>query len=601
MRTDILNPGQIFQNPIRYTIPAFQRRYVWTQDDQWEPLWDDVRNTAEISLEEIKRSGDNPVHAANTTNPHFLGAIVIQQRNVPVTDIPQWEVIDGQQRMTTIQLLIDAVQYVFEEHEGADLKRESGRLSGLVTNPEYFIGTDENEVFKLWPTTDDREAFRHAMDNGLATDDFEDKKIVQAHEFFQLQVKEWLGSDPDSVQYRAQALEATVSRMLQMVVIDLTPTDDPHIIFETLNARGTPLEESDLIKNYAIFRSGQADIWGDLSDGWWQEGVRQGRLPRPRIDVLFNYWLVMRTAREVSAGRVFREFRRHADSLPIENVMSEVKRDLGNYRRFLETGPRTRDEEMFLYRVIQVMGLGAITPALLALLTLPDETRNRALQALESFLVRRMICRASTRSYPGLTSVLVGELRKNRLDDADSIITGFLKRQTAESTVWTDDAALAHTLETSPLYRILTRGRLRIVLEGIEEKLRRSSMAEQTDVPRRLTIEHVMPQSWEAHWPLPEDVDRPEGANNRNRLVHTIGNLTLIDGRLNSTMKNAPWQDKRETLDSHSVLLLNSTLLNESRDEDWDEDFIQARSRRMAKLVAEIWPGPDSPVWDRSP
>ena len=87
-------------------------------------------------------------------------------------------------------------------------------------------------------------------------------------------------------------------------------------------------------------------------------------------------------------------------------------------------------------------------------------------------------------------------------------------------------------------------------------------------------------------------------ANNRNRLIHTIGNLTLISGGLNSTLSNAPWQDKRETLGKHSVLHLNKDLLEESYDKDWDEDFIQARSKRMAKLVAEVWPGPDSPVWD---
>ena len=182
--------------------------------------------------------------------------------------------------------------------------------------------------------------------------------------------------------------------MLQMVVIDLTPTDDPHIIFETLNARGTPLEESELIKNYAMFRGSQIerneaqqdDIWGDLSDDWWRREIRQGRLYRPRIDVLLNYWLVMQTTSEVSASRVFREFRRYADDRAIEDVMSEVLHDFTNYRRFLDTGPRTRDEAKFLYRVIRVMGLGAVTPVLLAILSLPDQSRNKVLRALESFL-----------------------------------------------------------------------------------------------------------------------------------------------------------------------------------------------------------------------
>ena len=602
MKTDILNPRDLFQNPIRYTIPAFQRRYVWKQDDQWEPLWDDVRNTADIYLEQSEQSGND----GSGILPHFLGGVVIQQVDDRVTDVKRREVIDGQQRMTTIQLLIDAVQYVFEEFDGPEMKRGASRLSKLVTNDEDFIGTDEDEVFKLWPTTGDREAFRRAMDNGLPTYAFEDSLIVQAHEFFQLQVKEWLGSDLESLPSRARALEATVTSLLQMVVIDLTPTDDPHIIFETLNARGTPLQESELIKNYVMFRVGQVtpgqdEIWGDLSGDWWREEIRQGRLIKPRIDVLLNYWLIMRTTTEVSANRVFREFKYHADDLSIEDLMSEVRRDLENYRRFYKTGPRTRGEETFHYRAIQVMGLGATTPALLLFLSMPDEIRDKALQALESFLVRRMVCRASTRDYPRLTLDLVRELQKD-LDSADRTVAGFLKRQTSESTEWPDDATVSHALETLPLYRMLTRGRLRLVLEGIEEGIRKSSLAEQTASPRGLTIEHVMPQSWRANWRLPDcylDEEEKEAASNdRNRLVHTIGNLTLVTKRLNPTLSNGPWEHKRKELERHSVMLLNSRLLDESRDAEWNEAFIQARSKGMAKLFAEVWPGPDSSVWN---
>ena len=276
LKTDTLNPQALFLQPIRYTIPAFQRRYVWVQDEQWEPLWEDVRNTAESYLEELDRSDNDAVVAEDKTTPHFLGAVVIQQVPTRVRDIQQREVIDGQQRMTTLQLLLDAVQYVCEE---LGLKSEAKRLSKLVTNDEDLVRGDENHVFKLWPTTGDREAFRHAMHNGLATEEFQDSLIVQAHEFFQLQVKEWLTSDLDDTSRRIEALESVVTGMLQMVVIDLTPKDDPHLIFETLNARGTPLEESELIKNYVMSRAGQTSqdgIWGSLSDDWVAQRNKTG-------------------------------------------------------------------------------------------------------------------------------------------------------------------------------------------------------------------------------------------------------------------------------------------------------------------------------------
>ena len=104
--------------------------------------------------------------------------------------VAQREVIDGQQRVTTLQLLLDAIQWICEESDQTDISRRAARrLAKLVTNDEELIGDDRLHIFKLWPTRGDREAFRHAMDNGLAVNDFEESVIVQAHEFFQLQIR----------------------------------------------------------------------------------------------------------------------------------------------------------------------------------------------------------------------------------------------------------------------------------------------------------------------------------------------------------------------------------------------------------------------------
>ena len=305
MHTDILTPKDLFQREVRYTIPPFQRPYVWSQDNQWEPLWEDVRNVAENYLEELDNSDDNGVEAEQRTTPHFLGAVVLKQVPTAAKDIDQREVIDGQQRMTTLQLLLDAIQQICEESDQPYAKGAARRLAKLVTNDEELIGDDKLQVFKLWPTRSDRDAFRHAMDNGLAANDFEEKLIVQAHEFFQLQVKKWLEDTAGPIEHRIDALEAAATSMLQMVVIDLGSKDDPNLIFETLNARGTPLEQSDLIKNYVDSQEREGNIWGSLDDDWWRTEVRQGRLHRPRLDMLLNYWLAMRMGSEVFPSRVF--------------------------------------------------------------------------------------------------------------------------------------------------------------------------------------------------------------------------------------------------------------------------------------------------------
>ena len=169
---------------------------------------------------------------------------------------------------------------------------------------------------------------------------------------------------------------------------------------------------------------------------------------------------------------------------------------------------------------------------------------------------------------------------------------GFLKEQKAYAREWPRDQAVADALESSPLYRLLTRGRLRLVLEGVEGRLRSSGMTEHAAVPMNLTIEHMMPVGWgNAEWPLPDGVDADVTIYHRNILIHTIGNLTLVTQKLNSSMSNAAWEHKRQGLQEHSVLLLNSELIAQPV---WDEEAIRSRSRRLAKLITEVWPGPDA-------
>ena len=595
MRTDILSPKDLFQKDIRYTIPPFQRPYVWTHHNQWEPLWDDVRNVAENYLEELQHSGGDSLKAQEATRPHFLGAVVLKQVPTAARDIEERKVIDGQQRVTTLQLLLDAAQEVCEE---LNLDSEARRLSKFVVNDKDVVGDNGDHVFKMWPTRSDQEAFRHAMQNGMAVDDFADSLIVAAHEFFKLQVKTWLCNGTELIENRIEALETAVTVRLQMVVIDLNSNDDPHVIFETLNARGTPLEQSDLIKNFVVSQSPspsgvETDVWDGLDNKWWRDEVRQGRLFRTRIDMLINYWLTMRTGSEVSPSTVFEVFRKHASKRGISSVMSDLKRDLGNYREY-ETGPRTRKDDIFHHRT-RVMQAGVITPALLILLKATPESRIKPFAALESFLIRRMVCRLSTKDYNKLFLELAGRLQEPDILSAESVVAEFLREQEADSRKWPNDRELKDAFRSSPLYRMLTRGRLRLVLEGIEDQLKRSPMTEPTEVPRNLTIEHLMPQSWRYSWPLPSCIDELEGAHVRNQIVHTIGNLTLLTRKMNQSLSNAAWEPKRKGLEEHSVLFLNRELVKIPR---WNEEMIKLRSECMADLFAKIWPGPESSIWD---
>ena len=588
MHTEILSPKKLFQKEVRYIIPPFQRPYVWSLDHQWGPLWEDVRNVAEGYLEALERSGNDEVKAESETTPHFLGAIVLRQVSTATKDLEQREVIDGQQRVTTLQLLLDAIQQVCEGLDQQYAKSAGRRLSKLVTNDKELI-TEGHHVFKLWPTHSDQQAFRHAMDNGLAVDDFADSLIVQAHEFFQLQIREWLGEVDESTKHKIDALEAASTNMLQIVVIDLDTQEDPNLIFETLNARGTPLEESDLVKNYVLSGGQALELWGNLDDRWWREEVRQGRIRRPRLDMLLNHWLVMRTSTEVASTNVFNAFRTYASAQGIGKVMTDVKRDLANYREYDTTRGNNIGAELFYHRM-SVMEAGVIAPVLLLLLSAEQEPRRRALGVLESFLVRRMICRQSTMGFNRLVIELVNQLHEGGLENVDRTTANFLKDQKAPTRVWPTDEDVSHALISSPIYRLLTRGRLRLILEGVEGWLRSSGKSEDTNVPRNLTIEHLMPMGWKTEeWPLPSGADDRDARYRRNGLIHTAGNLTLTTQQLNSSMSNDAWEAKQQELSAHATLLLNRDLVP---NDSWDEESIVNRSRWTANVVSQVWPRP---------
>ena len=591
MDTAVLTPQSIFYKVVRYDIPVFQRPYIWTQEQQWEPLWEDVTELAEAILE----NGHAP--------SHFMGAIVLQQIPNPMKSIETRVVVDGQQRLTTVQLLLDAIQE-FCSNGGFD--GPAARLGPLVKNPEAFLGGDSDLSFKIWPTEFDQAAFRHAMENELDVDDFKRNRIVLAHDFFKGQLQQWLEQSPQKEQPKeaVEALEKAVRDCLDFAVINLNASDNPHIIFETLNARGTPLLPSDQVKNHILYQAGvgvgyedeqqtaeAGKLWS-FSDEWWREDVGRGHQRRPRVDVLLNNWLAMRNSREIRAHNEFQAFERYVGGVDGDHSIWDIATDLKQIGEIYQRveGCNYVGIETFLQRR-RVMNAGAVMPALLWLLSseLPELQLRRSITALESFMVRRMACGLTTRSYTQLFIGLVAELAKGNPQTAGDTLIEYLASQEAIANRWPKDEELLDAFLGNPLYQWLTVGRLNMLLQGIEVGLR-TPLAETHTVPSGLQIEHIMPQGWQQNWPLPADlVDEELAIARRQRLIHTIGNLTLVTGPLNLKLSNACWTDKRLTLQDHAVLALNTTLLRDHW-QKWDEDAMDKRSRKLHASAIEIWP-----------
>jgi hypothetical protein len=606
METQVRTPQMVFMQPQRLIVPLFQRPYVWNEENQWEPLWEDVRRVADRVLS----------HPNDKHYPHFLGAVVLQQVPNQAGLMQQRTIIDGQQRLTTLQLLLDALA---AELMAVEALPSAMRIEALVRNADPFCSKPEDR-FKVWPTNRDRPAFNEVMGAAPPIDydaiGHRGERMVGAHRFFGQQAREWLHKQgAEAIPARAAAIEAVVRDLLQIVVIDLAVDENAQEIFETLNARGAQLTAADLIKNFIFQRlhETEADVeeayqahWKDFETGFWEAEISVGRLRYPRSSVFLNHWLVAQTGEEVVAREVFDRFKRYADheaGLPMKALLKQVHAAARVYRAFIDaaattTGPIDR-LGLFGYRT-GVLESEVIKPLILCLLdpeqsSIPKAQFNKALDIIESWMVRRMLVRATAKGYNQVIAELIALVRNSDRTTVGDTIEAFLAKQSADSRYWPDDIELKQELLELLAYRRLRRGRLRMVLEGIEDHLRGWSNGQEGLGGERVTrgklaIEHVMPRKWQTHWPLQD----ASGEAERERIVHMLGNLTLLTGKLNSKVSNGPWvgaDSKRLGLEGHDVLILNRELLKKAR-EQWTEDSIRKRTEGLVDAIAAIWPVP---------
>ncbi|MFE7432685.1 DUF262 domain-containing protein [Streptomyces tendae] len=604
MRADTVDLRRIFGRDVRYTVPLFQRPYVWNRDDNWSALWEDVRRTIERA-EQAARTGE-------TMAPHFLGAVVFDETPYLSSNLETRQVIDGQQRLTTLQLFLFAARL---SATSLDHERSVRLLSKFLENDEDLFDREKNpdHLYKVWPTNADRDEFRAVMLGQIG-----DGRLAEAITYFRQEIDTWLAETPDPNE-RLEALVQTMREHLRLVVIDLEKHDDAQVVFETLNSRGTPLEHADLIKNL-LFRNAEhtgADVdrlyatyWAPFDQDEWRTEQTTGRITRSRLDVFLTYWLTMRSRREFTASALFKEFERWLLEAPVQT--EEVFAELARYAEIydsIDQHPLHGVEGRFLYRM-KVMQTSTPMPLLLFLYGLSDEVlplerRQRAVRAIDSYLVRRAILNLSSRDYNHVFRELVGTAAQQP-ECADEALIKALSALQGPHRQWPTDPEFRAALEQDPLYSRLYRHRVRVLLEALEDELR-TDHTEQLTAPvgkhigAKLTIEHVMPQSWRDNWPPLAD-DPLEGAE-RDELVHTLGNLTLVTARLNPALGNMPWQDKRQWLSEHSLLrLTHGTLLNPPPAADvcgdwagsWDENRIRSRGTYLATLALHIWPSADS-------
>ena len=593
--------AELFEGHLVYVVPSYQRLYVWNREDQWAPLWSDVEDIANVLLKEAATRDSEIVDPASV-EAHFLGAVVLKMSGNTPDLARQLRVIDGQQRLTTLQLLVAAA---VTELEYVGLSIPADRLRELTANASRSVspGNDRLKIsHHRHRPGHDYERFEDVMGaalNGLATDSL-DGPMAECYLFFQEAIREWLSRQHTHITAAASALATTLIVKLNLVGIYLDPHEKEHIIFETLNARGEPLTEWDKIKNYLLYKADEEpgldqesffeDYLDRFDDPWWRRAVGRGA-QRPRTDIFADYWLESRKNIPVAVRRVYREFERHVDNddQHVEPMMQALIQDARYFERFEESDPSNSNREAQFHSRRLDMAIGAIWPLLLQLQRIDSEQleRDRWFATLESYFVRRMIVGYQARSYDQVALELLNVLpsASDRGVGTADVITEHLLRYSEAASLWPSDVELKQAV----LNRHLPQYAQRLVLSAIEQRLitNRAGMA---DLVPNVQIEHIMPRGWQPEsWPLPYSVEPTLAVAKREQIVETLGNLTLLNGRLNSSISNASWNTKRAAIQESDNLFVNRRLLEEPSDE-WTEDDICRRGEWMHSVIVEIWP-----------
>ena len=570
--------SKILSLPTRLVAPLFQRPYVWKREDNWEPLW-------EAMLEVLDRrvKGDKP-------RPYFMGAIVLDKAFGGIGAIPSREIIDGQQRMTTLQIMLEVAKRLFQAEGFSFAATQLAHLTRNDVDPE--ADPDSEHQFKVWPTNIDRDPFRKVMTGQKAGG-----LMQEASEFFESQIATWLKPTNEGAKERAGAFVQAVNHDLVFVAIDLTDEDDDgQLIFETLNALGTPLLPSDLVKNL-LFREAiaqklnteklYADHWRQFEEDahYWRHKVKVGRRERPRVDVFLQHYLTLNLNKEPNLAHQFREYRealREGKVGSVSDAMADLSNHAGRFRGFDEA---TDGAQGSFRALLRVLDLTVPTPLVLGILSNCEDpaSRDAMLSILESYFVRRFLCAWTNKNYNLVVLSLIAHCKRSGWTPIT--LREALQSFDGASNSWPTDSDVIGRITQKHSYGDIRSTGIAYVLSRVEASMRTAKSEAPWNLNTELTVEHIMPRRWEPNWPL--DPDTEDAKRRRYEIVDRMGNLTVLTQALNSSVSNACWAEKRNHLSAHSVLRMNNEL---AKHESWSEVDVEIRGAQLALQFCELWP-----------
>lgn len=548
------NIFEILNGNKQFLIPVYQRFYSW-DIEQCKRLWNDI-----VNMQKMNKVG------------HFVGSIVNIAEQAMPTGVQKYMIIDGQQRMTTLTLLLLALRN-FAIKNPDDTTINARLIDNMLLKNEYEIG---DERYKLLLTETDRDIPISLVDEkpimaGIRS------RLIENYNFFEDKIA-------DKEIKPAEVYESIGKLQIVNITLDRA-IDDAQAIFESLNSTGKELSESDLIRNYILMgleTSEQTYVYEHLWRPMEQLFIYETQ--QTVMDAFFRHYLTMKLSRIPKLGRVYEEFKLYHLNCEFESIR-ELCQDLLDCAKHYTNivFARNSDTELKkLYKAIVDLKMEVSYPFLLKIHSdceegiIASDEMKKILKLCISYVIRRSICEIPTNSLNKTFATMKNYIRPD--DYVNSVKAFFLNQDSYKE--FPDNDKFEVAFVSRDIYNMRNRNYILSRLENFENKA--------PIIIENYTIEHIMPQNknlsseWQAelgdNW---QEVQK--------KYLHTIGNLTLT--AYNSEMSDRSFLEKMDMSGGfkESALRLNKYVVLQN---EWTEKNIKERANELAKKAESIWPYP---------
>lgn len=548
------NIYEILNGNKQFLIPVYQRYYSWDLE-QCRRLWNDI-----VEMQKKGKVG------------HFVGSIVNIAEQAMPTGVQKYMIIDGQQRMTTLTLLLLALRdYAIKNPE--DQTINARRIDNMLLKNEYEVG---DERYKLLLTETDRDILMKLVDEKPIAEDTKSKLLDNYHFF--------VGKIADKELPPAEIYESIGKLQIVNITLDRT-VDDAQAIFESLNSTGKELSESDLIRNYVLMGLEPAEqtyvyehLWRPMELLFVYE--TQGSI----MDRFFRDYLTMKLTRIPKQGRVYEEFKLYHLNCEFGSIR-ELCQDLLTYSKYYTDIVFKRSSNptlKSLYEDIIDLRMEVSYPFLLkvhndfAEHVISQDDLLQIIRLCISYVFRRSICDVPPNSLNKTFATLRNEIRTN--DYLNSIKAFFVLQDGYKE--FPNDERFTTAFKSRDIYNMRSRNFILRQLENFENKA--------PICIENYTIEHIMPQNRNLS-PEWQEMLGDNWEEVQKTYLHTIGNLTLTAYNSEMSDHSFPTKIDMEGGFKESALRLNSFVVKQSK---WTEETIKERACILADKAKQIWPFP---------